>query len=72
MVFSEYMNSLSPAPGLSEKRAMIKKIAEATCKNETAVYAWINGEREPDMLTKKAISGVLNIPVEELFPPKSK
>ena len=66
------MNSLSPAPGLSEKRAMIKKIAEATCKNETSVYAWINGEREPDMLTKKAISGVLNIPVEELFPPKNK
>lgn len=72
MVFNEYMNSLSPAPGLSEKRAMIKKIAEATCKNETTVYAWINGEREPDMLTKKAISGVLNIPVEELFPTKSK
>ena len=47
---------------------MIEKIAAATCKNKTAVYAWINGERQPDMLTKKTISGLLNIPVEELFP----
>lgn len=70
MVFSDYMNNLSPKTGMSERRAMIKKIAEVTCKNETAVYAWINGEREPDMLTKKTISGLLNIPVEELFPKK--
>lgn len=68
MVFTDYMNNLSSAPGMSEKRAMIKKLAEATCKNETAVYAWAKGEREPDALTKKVISGVLNIPVDELFP----
>lgn len=72
MVFIDYMNNLSSAPGLSEKRAMVKKLAEATCKNETTVYAWISGEREPDMLTKKTISGVLNIPVAELFPSKDK
>jgi transcriptional regulator with XRE-family HTH domain len=68
MVFSEYLNSLSPKVGMSERRAKVKEIAEATCKSETAVYAWANGEREPDMLTKKVISGLLNIPVDELFP----
>ena len=47
---------------------MIKKIAEATCKSEMAVYAWIRGDQQPDMLTKKTISAVLNVPVEELFP----
>ena len=68
MVFGEYIKSLSPERRTSERREMIKKIAEVTCKSDVAVYAWINGEREPDMLTKKAISGLLNIPVEELFP----
>lgn len=69
MVFSDYMNSLS-VDLISEKRIMIKKIAEATMKNELTVYAWIRGDQEPDALTKKTISGVLNIPVEELFPNK--
>lgn len=68
MVFSDYMNSLSPKPGLSEKREVLKKIADATCKSELTVYAWIRGDQEPDALTKKVISGVLNIPVDELFP----
>lgn len=72
MVFSDYMNNLNPDPGLSEKRAMIKKIAEATCKSEMAVYAWIRGDQQPDMLTKKTISAVLNVPVEELFPSDQK
>lgn len=69
MVFSDYMNSLSAEP-ISEKRIMIKKIAEATMKSELTVYAWIRGDQEPDALTKKVISGVLNIPVDELFPAK--
>ena len=70
MVFSEYMNSLSTKTGISEKRAKVLEIAVATCRNETAVYAWINGDREPDMLAKKTIAAVINIPVEELFPEK--
>lgn len=69
MVFSDYMKSLSTEK-ISEKRAMVKKLAEATCKTELAVYAWIRGDQEPDTLTKKVISGVLNVPVEELFPAK--
>ena len=72
MVFSDYMNSLNPMPGMSEKSATIKKIAEATCKGEGTVYAWIRGDQQPDMLAKKVISGVLNIPVEELFPSDQK
>lgn len=71
MVFSDYMNNLSSRRTISEKRAMIKKIAEATCKSELAVYAWIRGDQTPDALTKKVISGVLNIPVDELFPDKN-
>ena len=71
MVFSDYMNSLSAEP-VSEKRTMIRKIADATMKNELTVYAWIRGDQEPDALTKKVISGVLNTPVEELFPAKKK
>lgn len=67
MAFSDYMNSLS-TEHISEKRMMIRKIAEATCKDEGTVYAWIRGDQKPDALSKKVISGVLNIPVEELFP----
>lgn len=63
------MNSLSSDP-ISEKRIMIKKIAEATMKSDLTVYAWIRGDQEPDALTKKAISDVLNMPVDELFPTK--
>lgn len=70
LVFSDYMNGLS-TERISEKRAMIRKIADATLKDEGTVYAWIRGDQTPDALTKKVISGVLNIPVEELFPEAS-
>lgn len=68
MVFSEYMKSLSKKPGPSEKQSAIKKLSEATCKSVLTVYAWIRGDQVPDALTQKVISGVLNIPVDELFP----
>lgn len=68
MVFVDYMNNLSPKPGVSEKRKKIREIAEVTCKSELAVYSWIRGDAEPDALSKKAISALLNIPVNELFP----
>lgn len=67
LAFSDYMNSLS-TERISEKRVVIRRIAEATCKDEGTVYAWIRGDQTPDALTKKVISGVLNIPVDELFP----
>lgn len=67
LAFSDYMNSLS-TERVSEKRVVIRKIAEATCKDEGTVYAWIRGDQKPDALSKKVISGVLNIPIEDLFP----
>lgn len=67
LAFSDYMNSLSTEK-ISEKRVVIRKIAEATCKDEGTVYAWIRGDQKPDALSKKVISGVLNIPIEDLFP----
>lgn len=67
LAFSDYMNSLSTEK-ISEKRVMIRKLAEATCKDEGTVYAWIRGDQKPDALSKKVISGVLNIPIEDLFP----
>lgn len=67
LAFSDYMNSLSTEK-ISEKRVVIRKIAKATCKDEGTVYAWIRGDQKPDALSKKVISGVLNIPIEDLFP----
>ena len=71
MVFSDYMNSLS-TKAVSEKRAMIDKLAEATDRDEQTVYSWIAGRNKPDALCRKVISGVLNKPVEELFPDQEK
>lgn len=70
MVFSDYMNSLSNE-AISEKRKKIKELADACCKSDLTVYAWISGRQEPDALNKKIISGVLGMPVDELFPPKA-
>ena len=67
MVFSDYMNSLS-TKAVSEKKAAVMKIAEATNRDEQAVYSWIAGRNKPDKLVRKIISGVLNIPEGELFP----
>ena len=61
------MNSLSNKP-VSEKTLMIRKIAEATNREELAVYNWISGRNKPDKLVRKIISGVLNMPEDELFP----
>ena len=67
MVFSDYMNSLS-TKAISEKKATIRKIADATMRDEQAVYSWIAGRNKPDKLARKIISGVLNRPESELFP----
>ena len=61
------MNSLSTEK-TSEKGAMIAKLCEAVCKSEVAIYNWIAGRSTPNKLERKTISGVLNIPEEELFP----
>lgn len=71
MVFKDYMNSLSNV-AVSEKRLKIREIAKATCTSELTVYAWISGRQTPNALTRKTISGVLNIPEDELFPEKPK
>ena len=67
MVFSDYMNSLS-TKAVSEKRAMIDKLAKATGRDEQSVYSWIAGRNKPDRLVRKVISDVLGMPEEELFP----
>ena len=67
MVFSDYMNSLSTEK-VSEKAAMIAKLAEACCKNESVIYNWAAGRSMPSALDRKVISGVLNMPERELFP----
>ncbi len=46
----------------------IKKISDATCREETTVRQWLSGTQEPTERAKNRISEVLNIPVEELFP----
>ncbi len=67
MVFSDYMNSLS-SERMSEKGRKVKELAEAVCKSEVVIYNWIGGRSTPNKLERKTISGVLNIPEEELFP----
>lgn len=65
MVLKDYISSL---PNTREE--VIKKIAEECCSHPSSVYRWIHGTITPPMLKQKIISKLLNIPVEELFPPK--
>lgn len=67
MVFGDYMNSLSTEK-VSEKAAKIREIMEACMVSEVVVYNWMAGRTKPDALKRKVISGVLNMPANELFP----
>ena len=66
MVFSEYINSLPSRT--SPRKDILDKIAEACGKDYVTVSRWANGSVTPGLLERKAISAVLNIPVDELFP----
>ena len=46
----------------------VKKISDATCREETTVRQWLSGTQEPTERAKQRISEVLNRPIEELFP----
>lgn len=61
------MNGLSTEK-VSEKAAKIHEVMDACMVSEVVVYNWIAGRTTPDALKRKTISGLLNIPVEELFP----
>ena len=67
MTFGDYMNSL-PTERISEKRRKMLEIAEACYVSETQVFNWVAGRATPDALKRKVISGIVNIPVSELFP----
>lgn len=49
-------------------QALVSKIADATCREETTVRQWLSGTQSPNAKAKEKISQILNIPVEELFP----
>ena len=67
MTFGDYMNSLSTEK-TSEKGAQIQRVMDACMVSEVVVYNWMAGRSTPDALKRKTISGLLNRPVEELFP----
>lgn len=46
----------------------IRKIAEATCREEATIRMWMSGIQQPSLRAKKQISRLLGRPVEELFP----
>lgn len=66
MTFCDYMQQLPERQ--YPRRQVMEKIAEATGKDVGTVRRWSIGEVVPAMLERKAISGVLNMPVEDLFP----
>lgn len=66
MVFSEYINQLPSRT--SPRKELLDKIAEVCGKDYVTVSRWANGSIMPGMLERKAIAGLLNLPVDELFP----
>jgi DNA-binding XRE family transcriptional regulator len=51
-----------------QKKKFRKEVAKVCFVTELNVYKWINGEYRPDELKKRALSKLVEIPVEELFP----
>ena len=46
----------------------VRRVAEATSRQENTVRMWLAGRQQPDALAKKVIADMLGADAESLFP----
>lgn len=54
----------------TQKAKFLREVGEATLSSPTTVQIWATQGQTPIPIKQKAISDLLGVPVEELFPPK--
>lgn len=47
---------------------LVRKIADATCREETTVRQWLSGIQLPNMKARERIADIIGLPADELFP----
>ena len=67
--FRELYNGVK---NVSPKADWIRRIAKVTMRTDNAVRMWINGRQVPDALTQSIIAKELGVPIEGLFPAKTR
>lgn len=50
-------------------QVLVRKIADATCREEATVRQWLSGTQVPNQKARERIADIVGLPVDELFPP---
>lgn len=58
---------MKPTPA----QEFISLIAEATCREEATVRQWLSGTQQPSPKAKERIADLLEMDIDELFPPET-
>lgn len=48
-------------------QVLVRKIADATCREEATVRQWLSGTQIPNLKARERIAHIVGLPAEELF-----